>query len=586
MKTSKELDCAVGLVDRNGQLPADVDYGEVLRILRHNGVPLLRIEKRGDSRCFRRFGEFERELAKEGEKHSLNREEYKAIKEVFLDKGIDSLLFKSVGTYPSFPYTSGNLDVLIRSESLEKARSLLRDLGYVELKNIEEPQKFLFKRFKGGRELLAVHLHTEVGWGVPFLDNSFVWGVDHRIPEDDFLVNLPSPEVSLLVALSHSLYENKAIRLHDLTSFDYLMGNSMNWNEMVAQARRRGWLDGFWFFLLLYDELEGEVFRGRRVPREVVAQASASLRCSLPSHYLSRVKRSAKVEMPFRVPFLLSKALFYKKVLADRGRDLRRRLGDLLTTTLRGLRVKLKIGSQRSMLIAVSGVDGAGKSLQVELLGKAFEQCGISTLCVWSRCGSTKFAGWFIRIGKTLFSGGRPPLGARGGPRGKVEARKRYLENPILRSGWNLLVLTELTILYNLRVRLPLLLGKVVICDRYLLDGLVELGVHMEDGDISRSVFARLLELLNPLPAMNWLIDVPAETVVRRKRMEPMEHLEAQVRLYRRLGKELHVVTVDGEQPADKVSDEIVYRTLTRYYDGFRTFLRGILFSNPSQLNP
>ncbi len=586
MKASKELDYAVGLMGKGSQLPADVDYGEVLRILRHNGVPLLRIEKHGDSGYFRQFGEFERELAKEVEKHSLNREEYKAIKEAFLDKEIGSLLFKSVGTYPSFPYTSGNLDVLIRSDHLEKARSLLKDLGYVELKNIEEPGKFLFKRFKGGRELLAVHLHTEVGWGVPFLDNSFVWGSEHRIPEDDFLVNLPSPEVSLLVALSHSLYENKAINLHDLASFDYLMANSMNWNEMVVQVQRRGWLDGFCFFLLLYDELEGEVLRGKRVPKEIVAQASAFLRSSLPSRYLSRVKRSAKVEIPFRVPFLLSKVLFYKKVLADKGRDLGRRLGDLLTTTLRALGVKLKIGSQRSMLVAVSGVDGAGKSLQVELLGKAFEQCGISTRCVWGRCGSTKLAGWFIRLGKMVLSGGRLPLGAGGELRGRAEARKRYLENPVLRSGWNLLVLTELTILYNLRVRLPLLLGKVVICDRYLLDGLVALGVHTDDGGISRSFLARLLELLNPLPAMNWLIDVPAETAFRRKRMEPIEHLEAQVRLYKKMGKELQAVTVDGEQPADKVSDEIVYRTLTRYYDGFQTFLRGILFSNPSQLNP
>src|SRR5205823_442021 len=100
---------------------------------------------------------------------------------------------KSAGNEPSFPYTSDNIDVLVRPAQGPTAREVLRRLGYVELRNIEEPHKFLFRKFHGGRCVSAIHVHEEVAWLVGFLDDDALWERARQAP-DDPAVTVPSPE--------------------------------------------------------------------------------------------------------------------------------------------------------------------------------------------------------------------------------------------------------------------------------------------------------------------------------------------------------------------------------------------------------
>jgi hypothetical protein len=57
----------------------------------------------------------------------------------------------------------------------EAARDTLRELGYVELRHIEEPQKYLFRRFRAGQSVSAIHVHEQVGWLVGFMDEGALW---------------------------------------------------------------------------------------------------------------------------------------------------------------------------------------------------------------------------------------------------------------------------------------------------------------------------------------------------------------------------------------------------------------------------
>lgn len=583
---SRELSFAVQAMAVGRGLPADVDFKAVVSLLKSNGVSLLMMARRGATRAFWSSPEFRREHAGESERYSLSRAQYRKVRQAFLAQGIEAMLFKSVDSYPSFPYNTGNLDVLIKPDFMERARAILRRLGYVELRNIEEPCKFLFKRLRDGREASAIHLHTQIGWGVPFLDNDFVWQRGSKVAEDDPLVNLPFAGVSLLTLLAHTLYENKAITLSDLARFRCLLQKSINWEPVLSQAEDRGWLDGFCFSLLLYDHLEQEVFGSGRVPPHIANRAAQFLEGGMAARYLSLIKAMDRVHMPFRVSFLLSRILYWRKVIKDARRTRGERLQDLLATTLWGLRLKLHIHSQTSMLIAISGVDGAGKSSQSQLLTKAFRQCGIRSVYVWSRCASTALARFSLGRGRRLFTPRRIAGRGQRNQIEKMEARKRYLENPVLRSLWSAFVLTELTTLYNLKVRLPLLFGRTVVCDRYILDALVEPGIYFNDGQIARSPFAKLLMFLNPTPDLAWLIDVPPETVVRRKGEELLDHIRAETVLYRKLGEQLGTRVIDGDRAIVEVSDEILHSTLTKYYDRFQTFLRGVLWSNPAQLNP
>ena len=64
---------------------------------------------------------FRKELMKEKTKYDRWRNEYGIVNERFLNEGIENILFKSRGLSPSFPYTSDNLDVLVKSRHERKA---------------------------------------------------------------------------------------------------------------------------------------------------------------------------------------------------------------------------------------------------------------------------------------------------------------------------------------------------------------------------------------------------------------------------------------------------------------------------------
>ncbi|MCH7760960.1 glycosyltransferase [candidate division TA06 bacterium] len=559
MQSSDLLKGAVALI-QGETLDGETDEIGVIRLLKRNGFPLLALKKPPSSELFNHAIEEERR------KLEIQREEYQRVQEKFLRLGIRPILFKGGGILPSFPYTSGNLDVLIKEGETEEARGILEDLGYVELKNIEEPKKFLFRRFVSGETSLAFHLHSQIGWGVPFLS---IEGEEGREAPDDPHLLLPFPETGCLVTLSHSLYENKKVRLLDLLQVHHWAKGKLNWERMLERARQRGWEDGFIFSLSLFSFLEKTILKERNIP--------ASL--------LGRKERTWKeVEMPFPISFLYSKFLYYKKIWMDGDRGLKTKPRDIFATLLWGIELKLKIRSQPPMLVAFSGVDGSGKTAHSKELLKTFKTCGIRTQYVWSRYGSSLSTGLLIKMGKFLYN-----IFYRKDQTSKnrTEMRKIYLNKSWTRSLWLSTVFLELTLKYFIQVRLPLLFGKVVICDRYLLDAFVELGVTTDHPKIDQSLFGILLRKVNPRPSIGFLLDVSPKTArARKKEAELEDTLHSQTNLYREMGNRLGYTPVNGEKLFAPLSEEINHKTLSSYYNEFWTVIKGLLLANPSQLNP
>ena len=573
------------LQSEEGKIVASTDYGEALRLLKVNRIPLLMVEK-NETYLFHGDG-FKKELMKEKAKYQRWRNEYKIVREKFSNEGIENILFKSTGLPPSFPYTSDNLDVLIKPNCVEKARKILQKLGYVELKNVEEPRKFLFRKFRGGESVSAIHLHTQIGWGVPFLDNDFVWNGNYRISDDDSIVTIPSPEVGLLVTFAHTFYEDKEVNLLNLLRFHQLLKQSVNWESAITQAEGRGWSDGFFFTLLVYSYLEEELFKKNRVPNSVTNQALKSLdRFALV--YFKRLRDRDRIQMPFEVSFLFSKILYYKKLIKDKKRDNLKKLYDIISTLLWGFELKLKtklsIYLQPSMLVTFSGVDGSGKTTQISSLVKALNVCELKTKYFWYRYGSSKFTAFFIKIGKFLFSKTNAQSTSDIGY--KIQERESYLRNRLIRLLWSWLVLVELSLKYSVEIRFSLLLGKIVVCDRYILDAVVELDSYLANNNTHNRVHSKLLRFLSPSPSRAFLLDASPEIIIDRNHENiPKAHLEKQILLYYRIAKEYDVTIIDADQFED-INNNLVHDILTDYYADFRALAKGLLLANPNQLNP
>lgn len=589
-KVSREFIVAAQLADPTTRCRIDfnqeIDWATVLAILVENKVPLVGLS--GDpalSACpLLKLSAFQSAEAEDGRIWWRQRDEYEKVRDGFLQRGIESVLFKSVGLAPSLPYTSGNLDTLVHPEHIQWGREVLGDLGYVELRNIEEPQKFLFRKFEGGESVSAIHLHGTVGWGVPFVDDAALWK-RVRVSGDDPLVLVPTSEDALLVTMAHSFYEDKAFRLLDVARIRHcLREGNLDFAEIERIARERGWEDGLSFCLALLSRLENWLYGEQLFPEDVLERARRVVGSSARlSRALKDELERNEVRFPFRVSFLFSKLLYYRKVLKDPWRAFATRADDAMRTLVWGVRQRLHIRGQRGFVVSVSGIDGSGKTLRVRSLASAFEISEIDARTYWSRFGSSARRGGPAR---------QPSEGAGGSDTAaSLERRRRRLRNPAVRFGWLTYHLAGLVLRYNLQVRLKRWLRGVVICDRYLYDAAVEIGASLPDHPgLSRWAGGALIRLC-PRPDVAWLLDVPASLGVERQADESRsaaarEELSRQRLKYLSLAGTcgLKVITTDGEP--QEATSRVVRETLLAYYDGYRTWVNALLLSNPAQMNP
>ncbi len=130
-------------------------------------------------------------------------------------------------------------------------------------------------------------------------------------------------------------------------------------------------------------------------------------------------------------------------------------------------------------------------------------------------------------------------------------------------SVWCLLTQLDNFLKTSIKLIIPLFLGYTIICDRYILDLLVEGMADLHDPPTSKRLGYRLLRFL-PRPNIAFFIDVSPEVAFSRKPDLPtLEHFVERVRLYRELGRTLDEQVIDGSRTRDEVRDRIRQRIST-----------------------
>jgi len=562
--------------------PAPEQFAALVEACRANKVPLLALDERTPvlsaffaSDAFR--------IARDEQQASwaAQREEYLLVREALAASGIQDVLIKAVGIAPSLPYTSDNLDTLVAREHGPQARRVLLELGYVELKNVEEPHKFLFRKFHAGGSISAIHLHEFVGWGTGFLSDEQVLAHARPAPDDPALT-IPSLEDALLITMAHAFYEDKAIKLGDLWKVMHVLRQgALDWDAIYDLVRRRGWADGLDTCIALWAGLERAAYGTDSFPGGVREAA----RDQMPGSAREYVERrlAEETRFPCRVSFRFSKRLYYGKVLADRELTAGQKSMDIARHSLAGIRRRLPFRSQRPMLITLSGIDGSGKTAHADTLRRALETCDIDVRTVWSRGGSSPLADFAIGLVKPLLARRGDVDAANDSTQARVERKTTWLRRPWLRRGWTALVVADLLLHYWVRIALPLLFGRVVISDRYIYDALVELAVLTGRSEVADSLAARLLALLTPRPNRAYLLAVSPEEAGRRKPEEPVSHLEAQTHVYQWWASRWGLEVVDTEADFAETTDRIAREVLIDYYRNWRTVINGLFLANPQR---
>jgi thymidylate kinase len=228
-------------------------------------------------------------------------------------------------------------------------------------------------------------------------------------------------------------------------------------------------------------------------------------------------------------------------------------------------------------VVSFSGLDGAGKSTQIEGLQRALELLGFEVAVQWTRLEWTTLwenpwlgvLGWPARKTLALASRMRRRDRAEAGDCGtsvpQLEPSAVRARSNVISQVWVTIVAFAHGQAQRRETRAHLRGGKVVLCDRYTLDTAVHL--RFRYGQQRNYNFQiGLVRRLSPRPLAAYLMDVPAATAHARKAEQySLQDLERQAELYRQEHERLGVRLLDGELPREELCAEIateVWRVL------------------------
>ena len=446
----------------------------------------------------------------------------------------------------AFPYESSNLDLLVPPDRMEDAAHILDRQGFLRLTHYVEPHKTLHKKFNRGREVAIFHLHQEVSWdGAIFLDRGALWKHRRHLAVVPGAAQLHPAHVAALT-IAHAVYENARVGPADLRRVLRAMELEREAATMIREmAIRHGWTPGLRSGISSLAALEMVLCGTDRIAHSLHAPRVPSVQPG----------RSLVIRLG-RMRCLLMLAL---KILASPETRWCARF-KLLGAFLRAkARVALGMPRHRSLLVAFSGVDGAGKSMYARQVVEFLVACDIEARLLWARGGSTTV---MLGVKSLLRRASRHPGSLR--PREEGVA----LTSRWQRFLWPWVVMAELLMTYMVRLTFPLLRGRVVLLDRHVLDATVDLAERLGTRD-PRNLFSwRILQRLAPHPQIHLLFDVPPEIAMQRKESGmDRAQMERRHALYRALAPS-GALMIDTTRDPDLVAEEVGMRVLEAALEG------------------
>ena len=165
-------------------------------------------------------------------------------------------------------------------------------------------------------------------------------------------------------------------------------------------------------------------------------------------------------------------------------------------------------------MIAISGIDGAGKSTQIELLKKAYEKNGQKVFIFWSRGGYTpgmEKLKSFLRKKKNSHITEK---------RGKSVNRSELFSKSYIRKTWLILSILDLIYNYTVNLRIKKLTGKKIIFDRYIYDTYIDFKLNFPDDGFEKWFLWKFLNFFALNPEKQLILIISVEESLKRSKLK------------------------------------------------------------------
>ena len=170
-------------------------------------------------------------------------------------------------------------------------------------------------------------------------------------------------------------------------------------------------------------------------------------------------------------------------------------------------------GKRKKMILSFSGLDGAGKSTQIDHLRSWLTQQGYNTTVLWARGGYTPGFEWLKKFIRLLLRN-KIPLP------GNSISRDKQLSRPFIAKLWLSIAILDLMMYWGIYLRFQLLVGNVVICDRFLDDTRLDFSRNFPQISFDKLILWKMLCFVIPKADRYFLLWVPVSESIRRGKLK------------------------------------------------------------------
>jgi len=209
-------------------------------------------------------------------------------------------------------------------------------------------------------------------------------------------------------------------------------------------------------------------------------------------------------------------------------------------------------------MIAISGLDGAGKSTQISLLKSSFESNGRNVWIFWNRGGYTpgiELIKFYLR---------RLNFSAIPQTKGTSIQRNKSFSNPVIKKIWLTLSLLDLLYYYAIYIRVKEFFNNVVICDRYIVDTLIDFKLNFPEENIESWNLWKILNNFAVMPQKHFVLTISVKEALYRSKLKNEPFPDSESTLNIRLQSYLQyaennkkIKLINCEAPIEQILNQI-----------------------------